>query len=342
MSVLSATVPASTETFLLPEEVLFGCSPVMTELRNKLKKLIQSSVSILLVGENGCGKEVIARYIHKSSRTREQAFTKINCPTATQADLFGSEQGDSCHWRLEQGGTIFFDEIGELELPLQAKLFQFLQDGQEQFSDGIRFIFSTRCDLQRKVETGNFRPDLFYAISAVKVTLPPLRERREDIPVLTEHFLKMLGEKFQQPVPKASTRFRGVLQNHRWPGNIRELQNVITRYVLLGSEEVVAVDLSQNIDATSTSAGNGSASDGVISLRKATRETVREFERKMILRALEANNWNRKRCARALSISYRSLMYKLQSSGIPTKGNRKPQATVTAESNGGSDHAEEG
>ena len=311
----------------------------MTSLRQKLAKLAGIYVPVLIRGESGTGKEIIARLIHIRSPWSTGPFVKVNCPaipgTLLESELFGYEKGaftgayGSKPGRVElaKGGTLFLDELAELEPGLQAKLLQLLQDGQfsrigsrEETAVNVRVVCATNRDLEKEIELGTFREDLFYRINVVTLHLPALRERAEDIPVLVNYFLAFYNRKFKCNAGPLSLSALKRLQNNSWPGNIRQLENLIKRYVILGSEEVVSEHL-LNGSATTPSefAPPVISADGSISLKELTRQAVQNFEGKIILKVLEANNWNRKKTAKVLKISYRALLYKVRDGNLHFK-----------------------
>ena len=315
-----------------PEMVVFGNTDRMQSLQRKLRVVAQANVPVLITGENGTGKEILARLIHHQSPWSEGPFVKVNCPaipgTLLESELFGYERGAFTgaygakpgRVELAHRGSLFLDEIGEMDLGIQAKLLQLLQDGQfcrigaqEDKKVEVRVICATNRDLQSEIAAGRFRQDLFYRINVVQIQVPPLRHRAQDIPALTSYFLDLYAQKFSvrpKPVPSS---LMDMLQNYSWPGNIRQLENLVKRYVILGNEEAVTSELiSRGGDCFDPII----PSDGKISLKKATRDAVRELERRIIIKVLHANNWNRKRAAKALSISYRALLYKIQEAGI--------------------------
>jgi len=218
-------------------------------------------------------------------------------------------------------GTLFLDEIGELDLGLQAKLLQLLQDGQfcrigahENKRVDARVVCATNRKLEAEVEAGNFREDLFYRIDVLRMELPPLRERRGDIPGLVKYFLATHSREFGCEVPPLSAPALQLLQHSDWPGNIRQLENVIKRYVVMGSEEVLTSELEGH---RACRIEPDFQRDGFIPLKKITRQAVMEIERKAILKALDTHHWNRKQAARTLKISYRALLYKIRDAGLP-------------------------
>jgi len=316
---------------LPPLRVIFGCSPAMAEVQEKLRRVAAANIPVLVRGENGTGKEIIARLVHLTSPWNAGPFVKLSCPaipaTLLESELFGYEKGafTGAHGtkpgRVEQAdrGTLFLDEIAELEFGLQAKLLQLLQDGQfcrigaqEDTKVEVRIVCATNRDLQEEVAHGGFREDLYYRINVVNLELPPLRERSQDIPLLVDYFIQSYMEKFSTRVAPLSHSMVAKLRQYSWPGNIRQLENVIKRYVLLGSEQAILAELSSSPESLEFS-------DQPISLKAMTRNATRGLERKIILKTLEQHQWNRKSAARALDISYRALLYKLKEAGLPSQ-----------------------
>src|SRR6202043_3670537 len=316
-----------------PEAVIFGRTEVMQSLRDRMDKVASANVPVLIQGESGTGKDIIARMIHGLSPWRSGPFVKVNCPaipgTLLESELFGYEKGaftgayGSKPGRVELAhrGTLFLDEISELDLALQSKLLQLLQDGQfcrigaqEDKKVEVRVVCATNRRLEHEIENGTFRQDLFYRINVVNLALPPLRERRGDIEDLVNYFLEYYNRKYNCRAKALSSELMTVLQKYHWPGNIRELENQIKRYVILGSEEVISSDLITREQEYFNPEIN---LDGPISLKKLTRQATRELERKVILKVLQAHHWNRKQAARALSISYRALLDKIRHAGLP-------------------------
>jgi two-component system response regulator AtoC len=311
-------------------------------LRARLNKVAGANVPVLIQGESGTGKDIIARMIHGLSPWRTGPYVKVNCPaipgTLLESELFGYEKGaftgayGAKPGRVEMAhrGTLFLDEISELDPALQSKLLQLLQDGQfcrigaqEDKKVEARIVCSTNRHLEIEIENGTFRQDLFYRINVVNLQLPPLRERRADIADLVDYFLNYYNQKYNCRARSLSPELLGVLQKYHWPGNIRELENLIKRYVILGNEEVITSDLV----AREPEYFNPDINlDGPISLKKLTRQATRELERKIILKVLQANHWNRKRAARALNISYRALLYKIREAGLPPNRSSRRQA----------------
>src|SRR6202162_6140787 len=326
-----------------PEAVTFGHSEVMQSLRDRMDKVASANVPVLIQGESGTGKDIIARMIHGLSPWRSGPFVKVNCPaipgTLLESELFGYEKGaftgayGSKPGRVELAhrGTLFLDEISELDMGLQSKLLQLLQDGQfcrigaqEDKKVEVRVVCATNRKLEEEIAAGAFRADLFYRINVVNLHMPPLRERASDIPQLVSYFLEYYNRKFNARAAHPSADLMNALKKYHWPGNVRELENLIKRYVILGTEESISGDLHpREPDFFSADI----SVEGPISLKKITRQAVRELERKIILKVLQHHHWNRKSAARALNISYRALLYKIRDAGLPSnRAPRRPQS----------------
>lgn len=321
-----------------PERVVFGTTPKMQLVLQKIEKIHRTDLPVLIHGESGTGKEIIAAKIHASSPCASGKFVKVNCPaipaTLIESELFGYEKGSFTganaykpgRVELANRGTLFLDEIGELDAALQAKLLQLLQDGrycpiggQQEKKVEVRFICATNRELEDEIAAGNFRQDLFYRINVVNIQLPPLRERCEDIPEIASYFLDVYNDKFNCRARPISARLLNAMQQYHWPGNIRQLENLMKRYVVLGSEEAVFSELEEREpDLFNFTI----PADGQISLKHVTKQAVRQVERKIILKVVQANNWNRKRAAKLLNISYRALLYKLKDAGVPPQRER--------------------
>src|ERR1700747_214557 len=245
-----------------PESIVFGGTEAMHAVRDRLNKLAGANVPVLIQGESGTGKDIIARMIHSASPWRTGPWVKVNCPaipgTLLESELFGYEKGAFTGaygvkpGRVEMAhrGTLFLDEISELDLALQSKLLQLLQDGQfcrigaqEDKKVEVRVVCATNRKLEQEIENGTFRSDLFYRINVVNLHLPPLRERASDIPELVAYFLDYHNRKYNCRARSLSSELMVELRKYHWPGNIRELENLIKRYVILGSEEVISNDL---------------------------------------------------------------------------------------------------
>ena len=320
-----------------PDLTVFGESAAMKVIRQKLEKICGADVPVLIQGESGTGKEVIARIIHRRSSRADRPFIKVNCAaipgSLLESELFGYEKGSFTgattakpgRVDMANGGTLFLDEIAEMDLGLQAKLLQLLQDGQfwriggrENITADVRVVCTTSRDLEVEITHSRFRQDLFYRINVVKVHLPPLRQRSEDIQPLVRYFVEQHARKYGSAVQTPSEYALRLLQKHHWPGNVRELSNLMERYTILGSEDAITNELLGSIpNAPRTNLEPHP--DGKIPLKRITRHSVQELERKIILRALIAHRWNRKRAALELKISYRALLYKIRQAGLPSR-----------------------
>jgi two-component system, NtrC family, response regulator AtoC len=334
MTTLSVTSLQQSLGELPPDNIIFGRSEALQAIRAQLARVAGANVPVLITGESGTGKDIIARMIHGLSPWKGGPYVKVNCPaipgTLLESELFGYEKGaftgafGSKPGRVEMAhrGTLFLDEISELDPSLQSKLLQLLQDGQfcrigaqEDKKVEVRVVCATNRDLQSEIENGTFRQDLFYRINVVNLRMPALRERRGDIEELCSYFLEYYNRKFNCKARPLSAEVLAVLQKYHWPGNIRELENLIKRYVILGHEDAITSDLV----AREPDYLNPEISlDGPISLKKMTRQAVRELERKVILKVLQQHHWNRKQAARTLGISYRALLYKIRDAGLPS------------------------
>jgi two-component system response regulator AtoC len=340
---MSSSIPVSSLIQPLgeipPEAVVFGSTDAMRTLRERLAKIAGANVPVLIHGESGTGKDIIARMIHLASPWKTGPWVKVNCPaipgTLLESELFGYEKGAFTGafgmkpGRVEMAhrGTLFLDEISELDMNLQAKLLQLLQDGQfcrigaqEDKKVEVRVVCATNRKLEEEIASGTFRADLFYRINVVNLYMPALRERAADLPQLIAYFIESYNRKFNARAKPLSDNLVNALRKYHWPGNVRELENLIKRYVILGAEDAISGELRPHQpDFFSTEIDL----EGPISLKKLTRLAVHEMERKIILKVLQHHHWNRKSTARALGISYRALLYKIRDAGLP--GNRAPR-----------------
>jgi two-component system response regulator AtoC len=320
-----------------PEEIIFGRSPAMQAIRQIVGKILGTDLPVLIQGENGTGKGLLAQYIHSRSVFSSGSFVKVNCAaipgTLLESELFGHEKGaftDAYASRpgyveMADRGTLFLDEISDLDLGLQAKVLQLLQDGQfSRIGDtkerrvDTRVICATNRNLDRELVSGRFRQDLFYRINVITINLPPLRERREDIVALAEYFLGQLNARFERNAPPLPEEVIETLAAREWRGNIRELENVMARYAIMGSLDGVLAESKVRRSAPMKLSANGT-----VSLKHIAKQAVRELESNLILQVLRDNKWNRRKAAQALNISYRALIYKIQEAGLSQKNNRR-------------------
>ena len=305
----------------------------MMDICKDTAKIALSQASVLISGESGTGKELIARAIHYNSRRAKGPFIKVNCAalpeSLLESELFGHEKGAFTGAQtLRQGlferaneGTLLLDEIGEMPLVLQAKLLRILQEreferigGHQTIKVDIRIIAATNRDLQAMVKEGTFREDLFYRLNVIHLILPPLRDRREDISLLANHFLQKFSSENQRDIIDIDPMAMSLLTAWSWPGNIRELSNVIERAVVMNSGPIIfSEDLPPQIRQPVCNAGEAKTTPvGERNLK----EEIKRVEKRIIMEVLEQQEGNRTRTALMLGISRRALMYKLQEYGI--------------------------
>lgn len=331
--------PLGGEVEEVADDVFFiAASPAMRKIRSQAALVAHVDIPVLLLGESGTGKEVLARLIHKLSRRAHRTFLKVNCAAVPadllESELFGYEPGaftGATHakpgkFELCNKGTILLDEIGEMPPALQAKLLHVLQD--QQFSRlgsrsiikvDVRILAATNIDIPQALATKRLREDLYYRLNAFTLQLPPLRERKEEIPILLKHFMTRMAEQYARPQLPLSPPLLEACQRHSWPGNLRELNNFLKRYLILGDETLAAAELQPRNDgngggAHADSGGrSGESSGGLKSLARTAKD---EAEGEAIRQALEQTNWNRKQAAGLLQISYKALLYKIRQYGI--------------------------
>ena len=315
-----------------PDHLLFGCTSAMALVRKKAERICEANVPVLLCGPTGSGKELVARWVHAHSEFCAGQFVKVNCAAIPgnllESELFGYEKGAftganvSKAGRVEVAhkGTLFLDEIAELDWALQSKLLHFLQDGrfcrigdEMERSVETRLICASNKNLEREIKAQNFRSDLFYRISVVQLTLPSLSERREDIPLLADYLKTAFEKEFAIQSKPLAVEMINYWQSLNWPGNVRELSNEIARHVLIGPEATVTQKRSQQRSAT---VNNHTTGKTAVQLKNVAKEAIREMERSVILETLRNNQWNRRKTAEVLKISYRALIYKIRDAGL--------------------------
>jgi two-component system response regulator AtoC len=325
----------------LCDDVFFvAASPAMKKIRSQAALVANVDIPVLLLGESGTGKEVLARLVHKLSPRAHRTFLKVNCAAVPadllESELFGYEAGaftGATHpkpgkFELCNKGTILLDEIGEMPPILQAKLLHVLQD--QQFSRlgsrnvikvDVRILAATNINIPEALATKRLREDLYYRLNAFTLSLPPLRERKEEIPILLKHFMSRMSERYARaPLPLSPTMMNACLE-YTWPGNLRELSNFVKRYLILGDETLAIAELNPKNDLNGgpgidPSTKSGASEGGTGGLKSLARSAKDEAEAAAITQALEQTNWNRKQAAALLKISYKALLYKIRQYGI--------------------------
>jgi two-component system NtrC family response regulator/two-component system response regulator HydG len=317
---------------------LVGESPQMLSAFEAIRQVAPSSASVLLLGESGTGKALFAQALHQNSPRRNKPFVKVACAalpeTLLESELFGHEKGAftgalytrAGRFEMADGGTLFLDEIGDISPTVQVKLLRFLQErefervgGNRTFKVDVRIVCATHRDLEKKLQDGSFREDLYYRLNVIQIHVPPLRERPGDIPILAHHFLRRYADANGKDVRRISDEALALLLRHRWPGNVRELENAIERAVVLASQPTLEAEhfptLRQPSTATAT-AGLGVRIPG---------SSFAEIEREAILRTLEAVDGSTSRAAAMLGISPRKIQYKLKEyqAGEPVAARRQ-------------------
>ena len=329
--------PETARNGFVSPEVLFGRTEEMQRVRRTVERVAGVRVPLLIRGESGSGKELLASYLHRVGPWHHMPLVKVNCAaipgSLLESELFGYEKGAftgayasrAGKFEAADGGTVVLDDIGEIDSGLQARLLQVLQDGcfcrigdlAERRVD-VRIIAISSRDVDREITKGAFREDLFYRINVVNVQMPPLRRRLEDLPVLVDHFLRYYGDRFERHVPQLPPAVLERFRQHHWPGNIRELENYVKRYVILDSPESILEELDERSRAVPP-AGFELPPIGEFSLKKFSKQASQQAEHHLILEALKQTRWNRKRAAELLGISYRALLYKIKEAGLPPK-----------------------
>ncbi len=333
----------------------------MNEVRDLIHRVADTDVTVLVRGESGTGKELVARALHRSSPRRDRTFVKVNCAALPsellESELFGFERGAFTgaiqqkpgKFEFASQGTMFLDEISEMHTSLQAKLLQVLQEGEfsrlggrEDVRVDVRIVAATNRDLETAVANGTFREDLFFRLNVVCITLPPLRQRRDEIPVLTDLFLRHYAEHYNRPHITLNEATMSLFQQYQWPGNVRELENLIKRAVVLGGDESIRRELTASLagrtavpspipllqwptDPPASAppaparppelAPVSTPEPAVVatgSLKDIARQAARNAERDLISRTLQQTRWNRREAASILGISYKALLYKIK------------------------------
>jgi two-component system response regulator AtoC len=360
-------------TKVRPEEeyhLLFGMSSRMSKVQAILDQVAGTDITVLISGESGTGKELVSKAIHKASDRGNEPFVKVNCAALPrellESELFGFEKGafTGAHRRkygrfeMAQNGTIFLDEISEMHMDLQSKLLHVMQEkqffrigGEREVKAGCRILCATNKNLERMAEEGRFRRDLFYRINVVNILIPPLRERKEDIPVLVNYFIGRYSQMYNREVMQTSPRLTEMFLNYSWPGNVRELENNVKRLIILGNESQLLTEFQRRQETGQysavpddgpedaagpppprRSAGNRATapvqtppngeefglnlSNHRSTLKEVAKIAQRNAERELIQRVLQQTRWNRRKAAQILDISYKALLYKIKECGL--------------------------
>jgi two-component system, NtrC family, response regulator AtoC len=293
-----------------------GTSPSIRDLERVIGEIAPTTLPVLLVGESGTGKEMFANRIHQLSQNSEKSFVRISCASMNPATFFSELELNPSEAPSSELGTVCFDEIGELDAACQRNLLGALPDGDLEARRGVlkaRLISTTNRNLDNEMRAGRFRGELYYRISGVCLRLPPLRDRKEDIPLLVDFFLHKHADQFGRSRPSLSPETLQIFLDHPWPGNIRELENVVKEIVALGDERLAIRELGVPMSERNRTQVGPARS---YSLKAAARAASREAERGLIMQALARTRWNRKRAAQELQISYKSLLYKLKQIGF--------------------------
>lgn len=300
---------------------IIGESPKMKIIKEEVVKAAQSQGRVLIYGESGTGKEVVARALHDASDRRDKDFIEVNCAAIPheliESELFGHEKGSFTgaferkkgKFELADGGTLFLDEIGDMSLPTQAKVLRVIETqefqrvgGSNKIKVDVRIITATNKNLQEEIKNGNFREDLYFRLNVILISIPPLRERKDDIPFFVDHFLKIFAQRYGQKVKKVSKAALDALMSHDWTGNVRELKNTIERFVIMNPSDIIDVKGLSFIKETETDYMS----------YKTLREAREQFERHFIIRKLQENKWNISKTAEELGIERSNLHKKIR------------------------------
>jgi two-component system, NtrC family, response regulator AtoC len=306
------------------------CSRRMREIESRCTLVARTDIPVLILGESGTGKEIAALFIHKMSARSARPFLKVNCAAMPadllESELFGYEQGAFTgavkskpgKFEICNNGTIFLDEIGEMPPALQAKMLQVLQDGsfsrlgsRSSVQVDVRVIAATNIDIKAAIAQKAFREDLYYRLNGLSLTIPPLRERQEEIPVLSQYFMRRVAAKYHRDPLAISPALMQALTSYSWPGNLRELENTVKRYLVLADEQAIVAELdsqrSGDLAALATEENGGRGG-----LKRLVRNLKDDAESAVIAQTLEDTGWNRKAAANDLQISYKALLYKIK------------------------------
>jgi two-component system response regulator AtoC len=308
-------------------QIVFSNSSKMNKIKAVIDEIAKTDITVLIKGESGTGKELLAQAIHSSSNRKDKPFIKVNCAAIPkgllESELFGFEKGafTGAHFKkpgkfeLANYGTILMNDIEEMDISIQAKLLEVLQDGM--FSrlggDGevmvnTRVIATSKDHLERSMMEGNFREDLFFRINVINITVPPLRDRKDQILPLSQYYFDFYKKKYGRDVPSFSSEVINALREYPWPGNIRELENMIKRIVIFGEEDIAFESLLRRKLDNEMNPGPFEN----FNLKEVGKRAAEEAEKKIIENTLQETHWNRKKTAQLLHVSYKALLYKIQ------------------------------
>ena len=319
-------------------QIFFANNSKMNKIKATIDKVAETDISVLIKGESGTGKELLAQAIHSNSKRKDRPFIKVNCATIPkgllESELFGFEKGAFTGAHLEKpgkfelanGGTILLNDIGEIDISIQAKLLQVLQEGMFCRLGGngdvtvdTRVIATTKDHLEETMMEGRFREDLFFRVNVINITVPPLRDRKEQILPLSEYYLNFYKKKYGRETPPFSSIMINAFKEYAWPGNIRELENMVKRIVLFGEEGTVLHGISdKGLDDGShpkpygSLLPNPSAENKSLNLKEVGKRAAEVAEKEVIQSTLQETHWNRKQAAKLLRVSYKALLYKIQ------------------------------
>ena len=319
----------------IDDQLLFKNSDKMRSIGEIINRIADTDVPVLISGESGTGKELVANAIHAHSLRKNKSMVKVNCAalpgSLLESELLGYEKGaftgayQSKPGRFEfaNEGTIFLDEIGDMFQPSQAKLLRVLQGGEffrlggnREIKVDVRLISATNRNIEEMVTEGGFREDLFHRLNVVRIHVPPLRERKKEIPGLVRYFMKKYSREYDRKLKKLTERGLNLLLDYNWPGNIRELESAIKKIVVLEDEEAVLQSLIDSQNREKAFAVDRHIYDGDLSLKEIGKMAALDAERKIIKRVLDQTHWNRSQAAEILKVSYKTLLYKIKESGL--------------------------
>jgi two-component system response regulator AtoC len=325
---VAASIPRHTASHANDGRDFLTVNPKMLSTAGIVRRVAYTDVPILILGESGVGKEVVARFAHRHSGRQENPFIKINCAAMPhdllESELFGYERGaftgavNDKTGKFEQAhtGTLLLDEIGEMSAHLQSKLLHVLQDGtfsrlgsRKMVKVDVRIIAATNIKIENAIADGRFREDLYYRLNVVRVEVPALRDRLEDLPRLCSHFVSMYREKYRSSFSEIPSQLLNVFAKYHWPGNIRQLENIIKRFLLLGNWEEIADELCPQRPQTAEVVSTDRTPASLLSVGAAAAEVA---ERRLVQQVLEETRGNRKKAAQRLNISYKALLNKLK------------------------------